>query len=154
MSQEQSPNFGDALRLWEKRLKHLEKEKAINANPLLDYELIHRIEECRKEIQRLKNDTIFWHEETRASTDKGSKESDPKLIYRQKVYELLLANNGEITLVRGELLTLLRDNLRLQREEAEICEAEAFLIYRNYQSKLRLFENLLREKISYVFFEE
>ncbi|GET37906.1 hypothetical protein [Microseira wollei] len=58
MNQEQSPSLGDALKLWQERLAYLEIEKAKTASASQKFELQDRIEECRKEIQRLKNNSV------------------------------------------------------------------------------------------------
>jgi hypothetical protein len=152
MSQEQSPKLGDALRLWQEKLAYLEIQYVQASDPSRKFELDQLIKESGEEIQRLKKDVVIKHE-TVDSTGMESRKNEPKLIYRQRVYDLLLANNGEITSVGREVLELLRAHLRLRREEAEIIEVEAFQLYEEYKSKLKLYEQSLKEVISRVPFE-
>ncbi|GET37907.1 hypothetical protein [Microseira wollei] len=152
MSQEPSPNIGGAIDIWYERLNYLEKEKAkIASNPSQKFDLEYQIQECRQEIQRLKDDTLVRHEFSNGSTTLSSPEDEPKQLYRKQVYEMLLLGNGKIASEKRMTLNSFITSVKLTPESAQIIEAEAVQLYQEYQSKLKLFDQLLQEAILYAF---
>jgi branched-chain amino acid transport system substrate-binding protein len=70
---------------------------------------------------------------------------DPKLKYRKQAEKL--ADSGEFSSVAHRILNLLRIQLGLQDKEADDIEAEVLRPYREYQEKLKEYEEALVEAI-------